>query len=184
MSALRFTLTACAILALLPTKAPAADVVIRFEAFGAGPITYFQGRTQESTVAFVGVGLIELRLQPGVPTVVHSHMASVSAGSNDQSCTSPYPTEMRSAELAFSVAYVGERGTISRTVKRSQETTLFQICANQFQLDVAPSDERSLNLGSLGNLEITLYPAVAQIQANSVGTGVNLVTRFLLRAPD
>ncbi|MCI0698781.1 hypothetical protein L0337_43120 [candidate division KSB1 bacterium] len=161
----------------LHTSQLASGLSITYSTTGFGPVTYFSGEVQESTVTFAGFGPTGTTLEPGAPFVTPTHEASFTVGVNDG--TFPGPTETHTIKTIFTISYLRGTKTVTKTVTLEQDATLFQIGNDQFQFDLASSKTKTLHLGPLGFLDITANPATFQLPANSSGAGAILQTRFL-----
>lgn len=184
MKTIRFSLCGLAFfMGSIAHPALAQDLELTFNTTGFGSLTYLSGKVQESMVTFNGQSPSLIVLKPGVPGVPQTHEATYDfIGVNDGNCVTAPTTEMHKIETTYTLSYYDGTRTVTKTLTLEQDATFFQICNDQFQFDLAPSEKKTLKLGHLGRLEVTAYPHRLQLLANSAGFGSHFQTRFVFVA--
>jgi hypothetical protein len=138
---------------------------------GHGPVRYFQGQTQQSTLTFAD-GSVTIDPAINQSLVVVTHGVPFNVGQNDGNTFGP--DETYTIQTTYTV------GTASATV--TQDARFRQILNNQFQFDLTTSDTQTIDLGPQGRLRITANGFVGQVPSGYTGAGT-LRTTFLLDPP-
>lgn len=166
------------ILFLLPPEAAVA-IVVNVSSTGHGPVTYFDGLVQESTITFGGCpgssafcGL-PANLTLDVPQAVNTHTATYDVGMYNS--TGPSPDEMVTIETVFSAG--------GQSVSIFQSARFRQIGNGQFQFNVGASDTQTLILEPHLLLQITGRAGSGQMPAGFDG-GMMLASNLLLTIPE
>ncbi|HEX5759362.1 MAG TPA: hypothetical protein VF121_09230 [Thermoanaerobaculia bacterium] len=174
MKALRVA-ACCLTLCTCPLLGAASALEITYSTTGFGPVTYFAGEVQESTLTFTGSGLTGTSLFPGIPAVHPTHGVVLTEVGIPQGIF-PGPTETHVVETTLTIGTPA--GT--RTVTLAQDATLFQVLNGQFQFDLAPSELVTLDLGAAGSLDVQAYHSIFQFTPAAEGGGTNVQIRFFL----
>ncbi len=154
---------------VFPFWATAAQAeAISWETTGTGPVTYFSGELQESTVTVERLsGAADL--QYGVPLQVRTHDLHLSLGAGGG-----YATETKTVEITFTVD--------SRSVSLFQNVNLTQAGSEQFLLEVSKGSTKEMALPGIGILHITPGVQGGFFRANNSSSGAYVTSTLLLDA--
>lgn len=165
-----------ATLSLLVISSPASAASIGFSTTGGPVHIFFEGTANSITVQYAGSASFvifppfqnPLELENGIPTDVLINKANFTTGvwpgislSETQSLTQTITIGSVSAQLV-------------------QDVKVDWIANNQAMFTFLASDPVSLDLGSIGILDITLSGTRFQARENSTGGGTLLIATFLL----
>jgi hypothetical protein len=159
---------------------PAEAVTVQFTTTGLGPVIYFGGVPQESTLTLGGYANQSVDLTPDVPLDLITHDILIAAGTwvgvKDPDFdiwypTPPIPDESQSLATVFTVNGISK--TIDRVVHIQEIYNL------QFQIDYPGGNPVTFDLGPLGLLDVTPFPGLAQFPGNST-SGFFLGSTFTL----